>query len=479
MKKFLTLLFISCSLFVQAQESRFFYATMNAYDAQQLQQNYPQWISILETQHNKAAVYLSEDAIHTLHDQVLTHGPGFVFQESLEKAILSINTPYGHRGTYSFSITEEDLVYQALDLVDASRIGDHIQDLEAYGTRYHTYAQAEQSVYDLKDLWESMISDAGRTDISVRIFEHINTPMPSLILTIEGADNPEEFVVTGGHLDSTSFQGNSNAPGADDNASGIATLTEALRILLELEYVPQKTIEIMAFSAEEVGLVGSAEIAEEYADNDVNIISFVQFDMTGYKGSSNDIYISTDDYCSNNLNSFLIDLLEHYNTTGTHQLSYGYSICNYGCSDHFSFAQNGYEVAFPFESSFGQHNPNIHTASDTYAFLQNANHAAKFTKLALQYLIETAKVHQTASVDVPSAKSISFYTQDNILYYQMLSQHTLNQIAFYDLSGKLLTTVTKPEKSGEISLQHFSSGIYLGVFEMDNQQKVVKKVVVY
>lgn len=479
MKKIFTLLFISCSLFLQAQESRFFYATMNVYDAQQLQQNYPHWISILETNQNKAGVYLSEDAIHTLHDQVLTHGPGFVYQESLEKAQLSINTPYGHRGDHSFSISEEELVYQALDLVDASQIADHIQALEAYGTRFHTYAQAEESVYDLKDLWESMISDAGRTDISVRIYDHINTPMPSLILTIEGADNPEEFVVTGGHLDSTSFQGNHNAPGADDNASGIATLTEALRILLAIEYVPQKTIEIMAFSAEEIGLVGSSEIASEYASNDVNILSFVQFDMTGYKGSSNDIYISTDDYCSTNLNTFLIDLLDHYNTTGTHQLSYGYSICNYGCSDHFSFAQNGYEVAFPFESSFGQHNPNIHTASDTFSFLQNANHAAKFTKLALQYLIETAKVHQTASVAAPTQNAISFYTQDNILYYQTLSEHPLNQIVLYDLSGKLLTTITQPEKSGEISLQHFSSGIYLGVFEISNQQKVIKKVVVY
>ncbi|HLU50989.1 MAG TPA: M20/M25/M40 family metallo-hydrolase, partial [Flavobacteriaceae bacterium] len=336
-----------------------------------------------------------------------------------------------------------------------------------------------QAVLDLKETWETMIADAGRTDITVRIYNHNNTTMPSLILTIEGAETPDEFVITGGHIDSTSFQGNGNAPGADDNASGIATLTEALRVLLELEYVPQKTIEIMAYAAEEIGLVGSAEIAEEYANNNVNVISYVQFDMTGYQGSASDIYIATDDYNSENLNSFLIELIQFYNSSGSHQLSYGLTVCNYGCSDHYSWAQNGYEAAFPFEAAFGQHNPNIHMASDTYSFLGNADHAAKFTKLALQYLIETAKVHQAASVDDLNQNRLRVFTQNNRLYYETLSGDSLENLALYDLSGKLLMLEINPASSGEISLESLASGVYMCSFEVSGKGIYIKKILVH
>ena len=148
-----------------------------------------------------------------------------------------------------------------------------------------------------------------------RIYNHVNTPMPSVILTMDGANTPDEFVIIGGHIDSFSFQGNNNAPGADDNASGIASLNEMVRILLEKNFVPNRTIEVMAFAAEEIGLVGSAEIAEEYADNGVNVAAFVQFDMTGYKGSSSDVYITTDSYNSASLNNYLTDLMDHYNAS--------------------------------------------------------------------------------------------------------------------------------------------------------------------
>ena len=148
-----------------------------------------------------------------------------------------------------------------------------------------------QAALDLKTKWETIISDYGRADASVRLYNHSSTNMPSVILTIEGADLPEEYVITGGHLDSTSSP-IGNAPGADDDASGIATITEAVRSLFEMGFVPKRTIEIMAYAAEEVGLVGSDEIAEDYSNNGINVVSYVQFDMTNYQGSANDIYYS-------------------------------------------------------------------------------------------------------------------------------------------------------------------------------------------
>ena len=98
----------------------------------------------------------------------------------------------------------------------------------------------------------------------MELYEHKDWPQPSVILTIKGEESPEEIVVLGGHGDSISgmFRQKTNkAPGADDNASGIAALTEIIRTMVEGQYRPKKTIKFMAYAAEEVGLRGSMEIA--------------------------------------------------------------------------------------------------------------------------------------------------------------------------------------------------------------------------
>ena len=43
--------------------------------------------------------------------------------------------------------------------------------------------------------------------------------------------------------------------------------------------------------------------------------------------------------------------------------------CGYACSDHASWYKAGYSSAFPFETPFGDHNPNIHTANDVISKL--------------------------------------------------------------------------------------------------------------
>merc|ERR1711879_943132 len=40
------------------------------------------------------------------------------------------------------------------------------------------------------------------------------------------------------------------------------------------------------------------------------------------------------------------------------------STCGYGCSDHASWYKAGYKACFPFETTFSNSNPAIHTASD-------------------------------------------------------------------------------------------------------------------
>ena len=474
----ITLVVLLLSFNSFAQESKSIYATMSLSDALELKKDLPDEVEILEKRRNEAAVYFTDHAGHYLHDKVLVHGPGYIFKNSEEDAIAALYKEAKEipANKMAFTITEDVMVNAALDLINTQNIEDHILELEGYGTRYHSYPIAIDVANDLKDKWEAMAVQYGRTDVSVRLFNHVNTNMPSVIMTIEGVDNPEEFVIVGGHLDSTASN-NNNAPGADDDASGIATMTESVRALFELGFEPQRTIEIMAYAAEGIGLVGSAEIAEEYADNNVNVISVVQFDMTNYNGSAIDVSFITD-YTNGTLNSFLMELINYYNADGAHEITYGTSLCNYGCSDHASWTSEGYMASFPFEANFGQHNGNIHTSGDTYSVSGTADHAAKFSKLCTEYLIESAK-SSLLSVDDTLINSVSVITQNGQLIYNLeAAAIDFTSIILYDIQGKKVLETSITSKTGNISTQSFTKGIYIAAFLVDNNTTISKKVII-
>ena len=104
----------------------------------------------------------------------------------------------------------------------------------------------------------------------------------NLILTFPGTD-PElknERVLLVAHLDSTSNQEESLAPGADDNGTGAAGLLEAAAILSQFEF--DRTIHLIWFSGEEHSRLGSTYFVEDYADWMPDIKAVINLDMIGF-----------------------------------------------------------------------------------------------------------------------------------------------------------------------------------------------------
>ncbi|MDC7997590.1 M20/M25/M40 family metallo-hydrolase [Gilvibacter sediminis] len=459
------------------EESNFFYATMDLGSAQELYQEYPDDITIVRAVSGQAAVYMSPFAAHKLHDNILTHGPGYVYMPSRTAALGQLKPlQAAAKSSFTYTLTESSLVEQALPLASAANIEARILNLQSYGTRYHNRGSATDAVYDLKTELEAEITAAGRDDISVRIVNHTGTPMPSLVVTIPGGSLADEYVILGGHIDSTAPD-RDNAPGADDNASGIATIMEVFRVLLEMDYRPKRTVEFMAFAAEEIGLVGSFEIAQDYNNSGTNVYAYMQMDMTNYNGSANDIYLMTDPYISSELNTFVFDLMDTYNASGEHAFTYGTSICNYGCSDHFSWAQNGFDVAFPFEASFSGRNPNIHTPGDTYSVSGTANHALKFAKLGLEYILESAKNDLLSTTDF-GRQAVQIGVSDGLLNYQLGTQTEFQKLSVFNVIGQQITTATIDNPQGTLSLGSLKSGVYIAVFESSRGGSVAKKFVI-
>ena len=319
---------------------------------------------------------------------------GFTVHSSREAALNEVNNPVyaptfrAPRRVFPDTIDQQSVVNQALDLVSGTEIVGTIKALQGIGTRYYQSQKGQDAALLVHRQWQGLGS--GRADFSVDLFPH-GWVQNSVIATIRGAELPDEMVVIGAHLDSISLPSTDDAPGADDDASGIAVVTEALRVLTGIGFKPRRTIQFMAYAAEEVGLRGSGEIADKYKSEGRKVIAALQMDMTGFRGSDNDIYL-VNDFVSPELTSFLKRLMQEYNHSGAHRITHAETACEYACSDHQSWTRNGVPAAFPFESAFGDFNRKIHSSEDTVDNLDATGaHQARFAKLGLEFLIEMAK----------------------------------------------------------------------------------------
>ncbi|MBY0572603.1 MAG: M20/M25/M40 family metallo-hydrolase [Undibacterium sp.] len=285
----------------------------------------------------------------------------------------------------SYTIDNQTTVTPLLAQMQAPNIGQTIVDLSNIVNRYYTTAGGVSGSNWIKNKWQQLAN--GRSYVTVEQFTHAGWPQKSVIMTVQGSDNAGEVIVLGAHIDSINHAGTSEttrAPGADDDASGIASLTETVRVLMESNYRPRRTIKFMAYAAEEVGLKGSAEIAKKYKTDGIKVVGVMQLDMTNYKGSTQDIYIYTD-YADSAQNTFLANLI----TTYQPGVTIGYNACGYACSDHASWYGQGFTTSYPDETVDGEDNPNMHTAGDTYAFMgSQANKSLKFARLATSYAVE-------------------------------------------------------------------------------------------
>jgi leucyl aminopeptidase len=334
------------------------------------------------------AVSVGESRLETIADAIhqrMQQCGGFMLHKTEAEARAALRGNVVAGPTPSYLIDNRELVEPVLARMGDKNIEQTIVSLSAFPNRYYKSQSGVDASNWLFTTWSEMAK--ARPDITVEQFTHAGYPQRSVMLRIAGSDKPNESIVLGAHLDSILVSRMSEtavAPGADDDASGVASLTEALRAMLEQNYRPKRSIHLVAYAAEEVGLRGSQEIARSFKQSNGAVVGVLQLDMTNYKGTANDIVLFTD-YTDSKQNAFLAQLVSTY----LPGLKLGYDKCGYACSDHASWQALGFATSMPFESSFARDNPAIHTAKDTFANSGGqATHALKFARLAAAFAVE-------------------------------------------------------------------------------------------
>ena len=162
------------------------------------------------------------------------------------------------------------------------------------------------------------------------------------------------------HYDSTSNDPYHIAPGSDDNASGVAGVIEAARILSQYRY--RHTIRFVAFAAEEQGLVGSKQYAEAARAAGTNIAGVINLDMIGWDGDGDavmEVYARPVSD-SEALGRVLVEGIATYRIALVPRLTVGF-VPAY--SDQFSFWDQGYPAVLAIED-ISDLNPSYHTTGD-------------------------------------------------------------------------------------------------------------------
>ncbi|KAF2845756.1 putative zinc metalloprotease [Plenodomus tracheiphilus IPT5] len=331
--------------------------------------------------------------------------------------------------------------------------------------------------------WNSFIKYPGDNE---RIIFPVN--ITTVVATLKGSEDPERFYVTGGHYDSR----NSNpidylgdAPGAVDDASGVAVSLELARIFAT--YKPKASIAFTAFAGEEQGLLGAENLAQTYKNNSVNVAGMINLDMVGNSkaedGTSDPYNIrlfcqgtpltendttttsrlsigGDNDSPARNLGRHIYEVASNAFTEMTVRLIYRLDRYSRG-GDHRPFLEAGYTgVRFvqPNEDYTQQHQNVTVRAGKQYGDLvewldfEYNTRAAKVVASTMWSLANAPDVPRNVGINVTTSDNFSQFQWDapvglrpegyEIVYRETIEPHWTNVIEVGDVQWYNLTSAT-------------------------------------
>jgi hypothetical protein len=322
-----------------------------------------------------------------------------------------------------------------LEQPTAEHIATTISTLEGLGTRHHRSTTGASVPDKVKGFFETAAGGkiAGMT---VELVPHTSTPQSSVRVVLPGASDDATTVVLGAHLDSINRNGLAEpAPGADDDASGVATLVETLRVIAASNLRFARRVELIAYAGEEEGLRGSIEIANAYADAGRRIAAAYQLDMNSWASDagSHTIYLVQND-TDRDLRRAVADLAHTYLGGDVVEKS-----LTSGTSDHRSWTRAGFRSVFPFEDPL-DYNEALHTPNDTSQTINDLALSRRFTQLTLAFLAHEAGLVGAESEATSGLKAFREATPKDL---RLAIAPSTAQPGAYDVSVATPATVTR------------------------------------
>ncbi|PKH67907.1 peptidase M28 [Flavobacterium sp. ALD4] len=201
-------------------------------------------------------------------------------------------------------ITVDDLeIKKMITEVKAESLENTVKKLVSFGTR-HTLSDTKSKTRGIgaaqqwvkSEFDKYALESNGRLTSKIDYFTikadgrriAVDSQLGNVMATLKGTDSTDDRVlIISGHLDSRVtdvMDAKSDAPGANDDGSGVAAMMELAKIMSKRSF--PYTIHFVAVTGEEQGLYGSRHLAELAKEENWNIVAMLNNDMIGNSLSS-------------------------------------------------------------------------------------------------------------------------------------------------------------------------------------------------
>jgi len=189
-------------------------------------------------------------------------------------------------------------IYDIVNATSAERIEADIRRLANFGTR-NTFSDTVSDIRGIgaarrwiKSEFEKISAECGNclevfyqkdlvTKEMGRRVPH-DAYVVNVVAVLRGTDYPNSYVMMSGDIDSrasNTMDFETDAPGANDNASGMAGTIEAARVLSKYKF--KHSVAFVGLSGEEQGLFGGAGLARYAKENNWEMVGILNNDMIG------------------------------------------------------------------------------------------------------------------------------------------------------------------------------------------------------
>jgi len=200
-------------------------------------------------------------------------------------------------------VAEDPEIKKMIAEIKAENLEATVRKLVSFGTR-HTLSDTKSKTKGIgaaqqwvkSEFDKYALESNGRLTAEIDYFtikadgKRINkdSQLGNVMATLKGSDpNDNRVLIISGHLDSRIsdvMNIKSDAPGANDDASGVAAVMELAKVMSKRSF--SATIIFVAVVGEEQGLIGARYLAEKAKESNWNIIAMLNNDMIGNSLSS-------------------------------------------------------------------------------------------------------------------------------------------------------------------------------------------------
>ena len=367
--------------------------------------------------------------------------------------------PHLFEHTYP-SVVEEDLRIRSLiNQVSIDSLTATIEHLQSY----HTRQWNSQMVYQVQDWLIDFYQARGLDSVVLHDFpviyhDTLYETSDNVIAIKKGTLYPDEYVVCGAHYDSYNKNPGQpdllQAPGADDNASGVAGILETARLLSTCSF--ERSVVFCNFAAEEIGLVGSEAYAKDCAEERMDIVGYFNLDMIGYLEEGSDIKVNL---LYTGQDSLFADYVFDLSHVYFPEMPIYQSWLQWGDSDYSSFNRSGYPAVHTFEDTY-HCSPFIHTTDDILGVSVNSmDQVKRFTELNVGLVATLAGLISSSVEDVDAERLVVY--PNPAQGFVTVKGPVMRQVEIYNLFGQQVLKETCHDEEVCLNVSSLAAGVYV------------------